>query len=216
MCISQTFNRFLVFLAASAMMACASTFKVVSDPPDAEVFVTSEGSAAEKKSLGKTPLEMPKEELAKNLPENAASGGFFTLVITKQGFKEQRFSLPASSSFGTTLTQLDVKLISGQDEIEIKAAEEAINKLFLAQRLALTQQFERAIIEVDQILTRYPKFARALSMKGSIFFAQKKFDESLKWYDEALKADPQMEETVKLAAKAREAMSGGRKPAATK
>jgi tetratricopeptide (TPR) repeat protein len=204
----------LIVLALTAM-GCSSSFKVVSEPVDAEVFLAPDSKSKDRKSIGKTPLEIPKEDLAKSLPEGTAPGGFLTVIVAKPGFKEQSFTIPASS-FGTSLTQLDVKLPEGKDDIELAHAEDLLNRLFLAQRLAVSLQFERAIIEVDRLLSQHPKFARALSMKGSIFLAQKKYDESLKWYEEALKADPQMEETVKLAAKVRELMSGGRKPAEKK
>jgi len=204
----------LISIVLSTAVGCSSSFKVVSDPVDAEVFIAADSKSKDRKTIGRTPLEIPQEEMSKHMPESMPAGGFFTVIVAKPGFKEQSFTIP-SSSFGTSLTQLDVKLPEGKDDVELAHAEELLNRLFLAQRLAISLQFERALIEVDRLLSQHPKFARALSMKGSIYMAQKKYDESLKWYDEALKADPQMEETVKLAAKVREIMSG-RKPAETK
>ena len=197
---------------ATLLTSCASSqFKVTSDPPEAEIFlVMSENN--ERKPLGKTPLEMPKADLQEQLPPEISAGSLYTIVLSKPGFKEQSFSLPYGG-FGVSLSHLDVKMTPSDDQAQLGSAEDLLKRLFLAQRLALTQQFERALIEVDSILARHPKFARALSMKGSIYLAQKKYDDSLKWYEEALKADPEMEETVKLAARVRELIGGARAPA---
>ncbi len=99
-----------------------------------------------------------------------------------------------------------------EKELELRAASDIVNRLFLAQKFAIAKQFERALIEIDKILSQFPTFARALSMKGSIYLAQQNYAESIKWYDEALKSDPQMEDTVRLAARARELLAG-RQPA---
>lgn len=190
---------------------CSSAFKVTSEPPDAEVALKV-GENAERKIIGKTPLNMPYSEVSKAVGKDLKPGEFITLEVVKPGFVTESLNIPGTR-FGTTLTEIQLKLKpdskTGEDA---KSANDILTKLFLAQKFANSQQFERALIELDQLLTQYPKFARALSMKGSIYLVQKRYDESLKWYEEALKADPQMEDTVKLSAKVRELMSG-RKPA---
>lgn len=195
-------------------LGCSSTFKVTSDPIEANVSLMSvDGENAERKLIGKTPLEMPMEEFNSKIGKEVPAGGFFKMVVTKEGFDEEILSIPATS-FGTTLTQIDVKLKkdSGKKEKEMKTAQELLSQLFLAQRFALAQQFERALIEIDKILTTQPTFARALSMKGSIYYALKNYPESIKWYEEAIKADPQMDETIKLLTKVRD-LNKGRLPA---
>lgn len=191
------------------MAGCSTLFKVTSEPAEAEVYVIS-GENKERKLLGKTPLELPPEELAAAM-SSIEPGGFFTLEVSKEGFKQQKFNLPANR-FGTSVAQLDVKLSQGAEDNEMKTAQEILNKMFLAQKFAVSLQYERALIELDQILVQFPTFARALSMKGSIYLAKKNYEESLKWYEKALKADPQMDETIKLTAKVR-SMLGNRAPA---
>lgn len=206
-----TFSQIVfVFLAT---VSCTSMFKVTSDPIDAEVAVLV-GENKERKVIGKTPLEIPTTELDKHIGDVLKNGKFFTLEVSKVGFEPQSFSLP-STNFGTTVTQIDAKLVTQNQESakQLANAQDIIKQLFLAQKFALSKQFERSLIELDKILSQYPNFARALSMKGSVYYAQAKYDESLKFYEEALKADPQMEETVKLAAKVREVIAAGRKPA---
>lgn len=189
---------------------CSTLFKVTSEPPEAEVFVVT-GEKKEKKLLGKTPLEMPVEELTKSLNGEIKPGEFFTVEVSKSGFLPQSFQLPANR-FGTSVTQLTVNFTKGESDKEMKTAQDILNRLFLAQKLAVNKQYERALIELDRILTQFPTFPRALSMKGTIYMAQQNYPESLKWYEEALKNDPQMDETIKLATKVRELM-GQRMPA---
>jgi tetratricopeptide (TPR) repeat protein len=194
-----------------AAPGCASSFKVKGEPVGADVFVLT-GKNGEKKSLGKTPLEMPQAALKQALGESVATGEFFTVGVEKAGFITEKYTVPASR-FGTLVTELDVKLKSGDNPREARAASDLLNHLFLAQKLANAKEFERAQAELDRILTEFPDFPRALSMRGSIYFVQKNLAESAKWYEKATQADPQMEDAVKMLAKIRE-LDGGRTPAA--
>lgn len=184
----------LMFVAS-----CSAKFTVKSDPPDAEVFVLDVKSG-EKKSLGKTPLELPADDVKKAVPNAPAAGEFYTVVIQKMGFETQSLSVPAGQ-FTTVLTALDVKLKEGPTKKELSIAKEILDHLFLAQKFAVSGQFERAHIELDKIITPYPDFTRALSMRASIYYVQKNYSESLKWYEEALKKDPTLDDAVKMIAK---------------
>jgi tetratricopeptide (TPR) repeat protein len=190
----------------------ASHFVVKSDPLQADVSFTLPNG--EKKPLGKTPLEMPMSEINNIIGNSIGNGEFFSVVIEKQGYLQQSFSIPASN-FGTTVTALSVKLKEGTSPKEIRAAKDLVDHLFVAQKLALNNEHERAQIELDKILVEFPNFPRALSMRASIYYAQKNYAESLKWYEEALKADPQMEDAIKMIAKVRGIQGGARAPAGT-
>ena len=190
------------------LVGCVTnTFTVTSEPPQAEVFV-SPPDAKERKSIGKTPVTIPMKDVKELLGADVSSGEYFPVFIEKQGFKTETLQVPASR-FGTLVTAVDVKLKEGVVEMEEKTARAVIDHLFLAQKYAVSQQFERAHVELDKIIADFPNFARALSMRASVYYAQKNFNESLKWYDEALKADPQMDDAVKMAAKIRGIQSGG-------
>jgi len=193
------------------LTACSSSpvFNVVSEPIQAEIFyVTPTG---EKKSIGKTPYSVPMEELRKTIKE-VESGEFFTLLIEKEGFQTQTYVIPATQ-FGTSISQLDIKLKQGQTIEELKKAKDVLNQLFLAQKYALTLQFERAQIELDKVLFHFPDFANAMSMRAAIYYAQKNYTESSTWYEKAIKADPQIDEAIKMLAKIKTLKSGDRLPA---
>lgn len=202
-------------LVSAAMMGCSTAmFTVTSDPLQADVYFQDPNStdkAAEKKPLGKTPLTMTNAELKAALGPGISSGQYFPLIVEKSGFTTEVFEVPAAR-FGTMLTKLDVKLkavpLEQSSKVQEKSAKAMVDRLFLAQKFALTQQFERAHAELDRLLVDFPDFARALSMRASIYYAQKNLPESLKWYEEALKLDPQMEEAVRMTAKIRNGQPG--------
>ncbi len=188
-------------LLCSLFVGCSTPkFVVKSDPLTADVFLLV-GPLKEKKPIGKTPLEMPIEEVAKTLGTDTKVD-FYTVLIEKPGFETQQFNIPANG-FMTRITALDVKMRQGEDQVEMNLAKEILDYMFLAQKFAISGQFERAQIELDKVIAKFPKFDRALSMRASIYFAQKNYQESLKWYDEALKVNPDLEEAVKFSAKVR-------------
>ncbi len=188
------------FFVLSLACTTKNFFSVKSEPVKADVYVLNDKS--EKKALGQTPLEVSKEDLKNNLGANVQAGEFFTVIVEKPGFVPQSFNIPATQ-FGTSLLSLTVKLKEGTQEKEMTLAKEALDRMFLAQKLALANQFERAQIEVDKVISQFPTFARALSMRASIYYAQKNYQESMKWYEETLKQAPDMEEAVRMLAKVR-------------
>ena len=186
---------------------CAgSTFSVKSDPMQAEVFIEN-NKTGEKKSIGVTPLDIPLATVKETAGEEVMAGEYFTEVIEKKGYLSQKLNIPATR-FGTMITQLDVPLKAGDQPKQIHVAGEILDHLFVAQKMALSKEYERAQVEIDKVLSISPDFARAFSMRGSIYFIQKNYNESLKWYEEALKADSKMEEAIKMIARIKSVQSG--------
>lgn len=180
---------------------CSATFKVKSDPISADVSI-QDPKTGEKKLLGKTPIELSTGAVKSAVGDNLLSGEYFTVIVEKTGFLAEKLMVP-SSRFGVMVLQLDVKLKSGRSLKEESMAKDILNHLFLAQKFARSKEYERAQMELDKILNTTPDFARALAMRGSIFFLQKNYPESLKWYEQAISEDPQMEDAVKMATKIR-------------
>lgn len=190
-----------IFIFLVLTTSCSSKFVVVSDPPQAEVFVV-DAKTGEKKTIGKTPIEMPVEDVKKTVANQPTAGEFYNILVEKPGFETQTFNVP-SGQFTTLITSLDVKLKEGKSQAEFRLAKEILDNIFLAQRFANLSQFERAHIELDKVINQFPTFSRALSMRASVFYAQKNYQESLKWYEQALAYDPNLEEAVKMTAKVR-------------
>ena len=194
-------NHFLTSFVLLISFGCSSKFVVKSEPPEASVYFVDVKSG-EKKSIGKTPLEMPAEDVKKAVENMPSPGEFYTVVVEKNGYETQTFSLP-TAQYTTLVTSLDVKLKEGVVQKELKLAKTILDQLFLAQKFALKNQFERAHIEIDKVVEQFPNFSRALTMRASIYFAQKNYSESLRWFEEALKVEPTLDEAIKMAAKLR-------------
>lgn len=201
---------FSLMLLTTACSSAPVLFDVKSEPLQADVFFKAPDSD-EKKPLGKTPLSMPMTEVKKIVGNDAKSGQFLTIIVEKSGFVSQTYMIPATA-YGLSIISLDVKLKTGADK-EQRLAKDILDRLMLAQKFALSQQYERANIELDKILNDVPEFPQAMSMRAAIFFAQKNFPESLKWYENVLKVDPKDDEVVKMIAKVKTLQSGGRLPA---
>jgi tetratricopeptide (TPR) repeat protein len=187
-------------LAAVLLDGCSSMFVVKSDPAVADVYYLDPKTGL-KKELGKTPLEM-KDSAVKEAVGEVPSGGYFTVIVEQKGFIPERLMVPATR-FGTMVTQINVKLKPGSQEKEVRIAKDILDHLFLAQKFAVAKEYDRAQAELDRILNDFPEFARALSMRASIYYVQKNYAESLKWYELALKSDPEMEDAVRMTAKIR-------------
>ena len=180
-------------LSMSVLLACSSKLKIQSEPSEAEVFVSQQESS-ERKSLGKTPLELTYKDFSEKAGGTPTSGEFWVLQFELKDYETEKLLLP-SQPFGTTLTQVSAKLIHAKEASEAK---DILQRLHNAQKFAYSSQFERALVEVDKVLEIDPKFARALSLKGSIFYLQKKYDEAITWFEKSLSADPSFDEALRM------------------
>ena len=199
----------LTFLlcASIVLMGCASRLMVKSDPEEAKVFVKVIGRT-EPILLGQTPLDISTSQMEELTKVDPASGEVVELIVQKQDFKSERFMIPVSR-FSTLRTMLLVKLNPGEDVVTIAGA--MVQHLLNAQTFANAGEFERAHVEVDHALEYDDRFARALSMRASIYFLQGDYQESMKWYEKALKLDPGLDDAVKMLAHIRN--MGGKAPA---
>lgn len=200
-------NKSLLFtIFVLGLSGCSSSFIVKSDPLQADVFVKNP-KTGDKKPLGKTPLEMKIPDVKTAVGEDLLSGEFFTVIVEKPGYQGESYSIPATR-FGTLVTMLDVKLKQGNLIKEEHLAKDILDHLFLAQKFALSKEFERAQVEIDKILATFPNFAKALTMRASIYYVQKNFPESLKWYNEALKVEPQNDDAVQMVSRIQKGQTG--------
>ena len=184
----------LILIIGSLQTSCASKFIIKSEPTEAEVFAKIIGKE-DKISLGKTPLEIPQEELQKKAQINSSSGDYFELIVEKLDYLPERMLVPASR-MGTRETIIIAKLKPGQEES--KTAQKLLQYLFNSQKFANQREFSRAHEEVDRALAIDSKFTRAVSFKASIYFLQKQYSESLVWFEKAFAIDPNFEDANKM------------------
>lgn len=215
----ELFRNLIVVMGLALLSGCGSkpvVFNVTTEPEEANVFVLNSQSG-DKKKIGKSPIEMEEQALKKEVGTLGKAGEFVELIVEKEGFQKKSLWVPLSSS-GSLRSQLKVTLKSNENqEKELETAKNILDQLFLAQKFARLKEFERALIEIDKILGQHPQFARALSMKGSIYFAKRDFKSSLEWYDKAIEVDPEFGHAVEMSAKVRKQLKlPPRKPAGSR
>ena len=192
-----------ILLASAYLMGCQTTFKVLTEPDQADVYLVQD---AVEKPLGKTPLVKNNTELEELLKGQNAPGGLVNVVVKKDGFKSKNIWVPVNGG-GSLDSVLNLKLEAGLDsKVELKTAQDILKKLFLSQQFARSQQLERALIEIDKVLEEFPEFDRAMTMKAAIYYAKGDFKESLKWYESAIAVNPELKTAVEMAAKVRQTL----------
>lgn len=178
---------FLIYLTLS----CASKIDVQTDPLGVEVFAYS--ASGDKHLLGTTPFELAFTDIEKWNSLSSLTGSLIALSFEKKEFETQNFLLPPSRA-GLVRASLFIKMKTGKEEARLASA--LLQNLHNAQKYATGGNFELAHQEVDKALLREPTFIRGLSMKAALFYVQKNWAESLKWYNKALDLDPQFEEAI--------------------
>ena len=188
-----------LFLFLTYLTSCSSKLIVQSDPSDVEVFASAQNSN-QKKSIGKTPLEIKYSDLYEKAGFTPSNGEFLYISLEGKDYDVEKVLLPPTP-YGLTSSHVLVKLTPLKD---VSQAKEILQKLHIAQKFAQAAQFERALVEIDKVLEVDPNFIRALSLKGSVYYLQKNFDEALKWFEKALSLDGSFEEAVKMISKIKE------------
>lgn len=186
---------FILIVSVLGLIGCSSNLKIQSEPPNVDVYAALQKSA-EKKLIGKTPFEITFDQLGKNVG-TVESNEFYTLFFESKELEPEKVLLP-NRVFGTDKVDVFVKLTPKK---EIGLAREALQRMHNAQKFAVSGQYERSLVEIDKVLEFDGKFVRAHSLKGSVFYLQKNFDEALKWFESALAIDNTFEEAIKMISK---------------
>ena len=186
------------------LIGCGSApvFKVETVPEKAEVVIVAKADAAPK-VIGEAPFEKEEKELKKAVGKLNPKDGFVELRVRKQGYRTKSLWVPVTSS-GSLRSTLKVTLEKDEAGIaNFETVEEILDQMFLAQKFARLKQYERALIEIDRVLKKFPDFARALTLQGSIYFANGDFKNSLSSYEKALQADPKFDHALEMVSKVR-------------
>ena len=190
----------ILFLLSIVVSGCSSPrLKVQSTPSNAQVFLAQQ-SAKDRKLLGTTPLEITFKDLYEKAGSSPSNGEYLVLTLENASLEPERVLLPPVS-FGSNVMNVKVQL---SPKMDVKRAESILQRLHNAQKFAQAGQFERAQIETDKALDVDPTYVRSVSMKGSIFYMQKNYDEATKWFEKALAIDANFDQAVKMIARIKE------------
>lgn len=196
----MTFKSGAIFLLAALFIGCAGPrLKVQSTPPSAQVFA-SQQSSKDRKLIGTTPLEISFKDLYEKVGSSPSNGEYLVLTLESTTLEPERIMLPPVT-FGASAMNIKVQLSPKQD---VKKTESILQRLHNAQKFAQAGQLERALIETDKALEVDPQYVRSVSMKGSIFYMQKNYDEATKWFEKALAIDATFDQAVKMITRIKE------------
>lgn len=173
---------------------CAAKYIIKSTPEGSTVYFQPARSES-KTRLGETPFEISEEKLGKTVNIDPHSVEYFELVFEKTGYRSERLLVPGAR-FGAMQTTIAVDMKESANDGNV--ARDLIQMIMNAQKFANSGDFLRAHAEVDKALKADDKFARAASMKGAIYFMEKNYNESLKWYEASLNLDSQQQDVVKM------------------
>ena len=192
----KNLSYFSLILMCANLIACSTGLTVKSEPADADVYIQAKDSES-KTVIGKTPLTITEAELQEKAKVDPSASDYYVLTVEKKGYAPEKLLVPPTR-LGHIETVVSAKLTESGNSSLI--TNKLLGHLFNAQKFANLAQFERAQSEIDKALEIEPKFARAMSLRGSIYFVQKNYNESLTWFEKALTAEPNFEEAVKMIA----------------
>lgn len=189
-------NKLVLLAMLIGLTACSGPkIKVQTSPAEADVYVAQQGSK-EKTLLGKTPLEMSYQEMHQKVGSTQAGGDYLIMTVESRDYDTERLMVPPAA-FGSELVDIKLQL----NPKDVMVASQILQRLHNAQKYAQLGQYERAQIECDKALEINPNFVRSLSMKGSLYYLQKNYDDALKWFDKALAIDNGFDEAINMIAR---------------
>ncbi|MEK7691798.1 MAG: tetratricopeptide repeat protein, partial [Bdellovibrionota bacterium] len=190
----------------AASIGCSSRWIVRSEPDGADVYVIS-GATGARAKIGLTPLDIGAWEIEEKL-NGFSSGDFVEVQIERQGFELERIFV-SSPRLGVSRTQIKARLAVAGREFPLKPrSNDLLKRIYAAQRFAELGEYELAQRELSIALEIEPKFSRAAAMRGHFYLAQGRIEESIRWYDEALRIDPGLDEAIRMASVSRKLLRG--------
>lgn len=184
-----------LFIICLSPLGCTPVLTVKSEPSGATVYAQMVNE--QKQELGKTPFDLLYTDLEKVAPLASVTGEMIPLTFEKEAHDPVILMVP-SVRIGLSSATITAKLKPIQESTA--TADHLLQFLHNAQKFANAGNYQRALEEADKAFEKDPKFIRALSMKGSIYFMQSRWDDSLIWYEKALALDNGFEEAVRMIA----------------
>lgn len=183
-----------VLFMAAILSSCASKMMIQSDPPQAEVYASSEGKS-DKVKLGQTPLEITETQINEQLKVSPENTEWIFLTIEKKDYEKRSLALPANR-WGELTKNIRLQLKPMEDNETIVT--KMLKYFFNAKKFAETKQYDQAHAEIDKVLAIDNKMTQALSMKAGIYFLQGNLDEAKVLYKKALEIDPGFSDAIQM------------------
>jgi hypothetical protein len=180
-----------IYAIALALTACSTTATHVStSPPNARVVVRAVGSS-EKKDVGETPITLSSEQLRTVHKDH----GPIVVELSKPGYQTQSVLVTEYSGLDLDIHQ-DLVPITGVGDSSV--VNDAIDRLFEAQRLAKLNRLEEAVAVLNDVEKLSPELSATYELRAGIRYLQKKYSEALEDYTRALQLNPKNAEARRM------------------
>jgi hypothetical protein len=194
-------NYSITILLLGPLYACQTPkLNIVSDPPEAEVFLFDSRSASYK-NVGKTPIDIRESQDARDV---ISANDVLAISIEKVGFVIEHVFIDKENSADINLS-LKLKKMSvwvekekkQADDRELDAVVREIQRIISASK---KQDYVLAHSGVLSLISRYPEAPVLWDMKGSIERLRNQSDEAIKSYKKSLSLgsnDPETQAALK-------------------
>ena len=167
-----------------------SSVNIQSSPDEAEIYITPIGKN-ESKLLGKTPYVASGSLLVR---ENEGAGPAL-IEVKKDGYQTIRTLITELQSVDLSLN-LKLNSISGLEDHE--KLNSLLDRLFESQHLARRGSYDEALSQLKAVQKEAPQLAATYEIEGGIFYLQKKYQNALNAYEQAIKMNPKNMESIKM------------------
>lgn len=184
----------LLFAILVMLSSCASKLMIQTDPPQADVYASSEGKS-EKIKLGQTPLEITEAQINEQLKVSSENVEWIFLTVEKKDYERRTLAL-AANRWGELSKNIRLQLKSMDDTETVVT--KMLKYFFNTKKFAETKQYDQAHSEIDKVLAIDNKMTQALSMKAGIYFLQGNLEEARILYRKALEIDPGFSDAIQM------------------
>jgi tetratricopeptide (TPR) repeat protein len=177
---------YLITIALLLTNGCASYYRFLSQPNEAQVYVINGG---QKTVLGQTPIDFTKAALPSDVP--------FVISFEKAGFENKEITVTPSENSLTTVSVNLKQSLSGNSDANTKRIRNAIQAIFEIQELTAQKRYVDALAKLKSLESEEPSLAEVFILRGSLYVLLNDRAQAKKEWEQALKLDPTME-TLKV------------------
>lgn len=192
----------LMVLAASGFVGCASgSLRVVSTPPQADVYVAYDDGPANK--IGQTPLSLDDRAI------DFKRGKYINLTIKKDGYLSDSMIVPSSMlpsalDISSRLEETKLPNICSNQSASVERIARGIAS---AQSLMNRNNVEEARGKLSGLINEFPDVSVLHDLMGNVHYVSKNLDGALSSYQRSLNIDPTNSDTQRMVTKLRQILN---------
>lgn len=160
----------------------AAQVDITSNPSESEVYIVNP-STRESTMIGETPYN---DDIGSSLRSLGLDSSYI-IEIRRVGFKPYRLLV---SNINRTKLEIDASLEVDSDIERLNDYDLLIGQILHVVRYIRTQDFDSALLELENLEKRFPQFSVIYELRGSIFYLNREFRRALSMYRKAFSLNP--------------------------